>query len=79
MHAAVLRGGAAMTDRIDPVELADELAEVARTTTDAATGARLIKIVKRLLENAGLSPDHEDGGGDLPPTPLASETACRPA
>jgi hypothetical protein len=64
------------TDKINIVELADELAEIARTTSDTATGVRLMKIVKRLLAEAGLRPpDHEAGGGD-PPTGWLSEPDC---
>jgi hypothetical protein len=69
---------AAMTDRINIVELADELAEIARATTDAAAGARLMKVVDRLLAEAGLPPDDETGGGDLP-TGRLSEPVCEPA
>ena len=36
------------------LELADELAEIARTARDNATGDRLIKIADRLLAEAGL-------------------------
>jgi len=35
-------------------ELADELAEIARTARDAATGDRLLRVVDRLLREAGL-------------------------
>lgn len=67
-----------MTDKTNIVELADELAEIAKTTSDPATGMRLMKIVERLLVEAGLSPpDHEDGGGDVP-TGWLSEPVCCP-
>lgn len=67
-----------MTDRINIIELADELAEIARATTDAAAGARLMKLVDRLLARAGLPPDDETGGGDMP-TGWLSEPVCEPA
>jgi hypothetical protein len=51
----------------DPWDLADSLAEIARTTTDSATGLRLMQLVVRLLEAAGLPPE-DAGGGDLPPS-----------
>jgi hypothetical protein len=43
--------------------LADELAAIAKSTTDPETARRLTEVVKRLLEAAGLPP----GGGDTPP------------
>ena len=55
-----------MSDRARIIELADELAEIARTTTDAATGVQLTNIVERLLTEAGVLPDDEAGGGDVP-------------
>lgn len=61
----------------DVVDLADELAEIARTTTDPVTGARLMEVVKRLLEHAGLPPG-EAGGGELP-APQVSEPAYESA
>ena len=42
-----------MTNKMDPVELARELGEIARTTTDPETGRRLAELVKRLLAAAG--------------------------
>jgi hypothetical protein len=65
-----------MRDRIDIVELAGELAEIARTTRDAATGTRLMHVVDRLLGEAGLPP--LVGGGE-PPAGWLSEPACCPA
>ena len=62
-----------LPEETDLVELADELAEIARTTRDPATGQRLMSVVKRLLELAGLPP--EDEGGGEPPTPWVSEPA----
>ena len=55
-----------MTNKMDPVELARELGEIARTTTDPETGRRLAELVKRLLAAAGLPPDDEPGGGETP-------------
>ncbi|MGA9013940.1 MAG: hypothetical protein WB509_15720 [Acetobacteraceae bacterium] len=55
-----------MTNKVDPVDLARELAEIARTTTDPETGRRLAELVKRLLAAAGLPPDDEAGGGEVP-------------
>jgi hypothetical protein len=55
-----------MTNTIDPVELARELGEIARTTTDPETGRRLAELVKRLLTLGGLPPDDETGGGEVP-------------
>ena len=46
-----------MSDRIDPVELAQELAKIATSSTsDAATGRRLVQLVERLMQAAGLPP-----------------------
>jgi hypothetical protein len=65
-----------MIDQNDILELADELAEIARTTSDAGTGMRLMKIVSRLFVEAGLPrPGHEPGGGD-PPTGWLCEPVC---
>jgi hypothetical protein len=46
-----------MTNKIDIVELAHEVAEIARTTTDPKTGRLLIELVNKLLRGAGLPPD----------------------
>ena len=46
-----------MTIKIDIVELAHEIAEIARTTTDPETGRLLIELVKELLREAGMPPD----------------------
>jgi hypothetical protein len=67
-----------MRDRSDIVGLAEELAEIARTTRDAVTGARLMHVVDRLLEEAGLPPPDDAGGGETP-TGWLSEPVCRPA
>jgi len=66
-----------MSEEIDPLELADELAEIARTTRDSITGERLMSLVRRLMEQAGLPPD-EAGGGE-PPNSWLSEPVCEPA
>jgi len=63
---------------IDPLEVADELAEIASTTTDAATGEKLVKLIERLLAANGLPPDSQTGGG-MPPSRLLSEPVCEPA
>jgi hypothetical protein len=67
-----------MNDRTNVVELAEELAEIAMTTTDAATGVRLMKVVERLLAEAGLPP-HDDAGRGMPPSRRLSEPVCEPA
>lgn len=54
-----------MPTDIDLVKLADELAEIARTTRDAQTGERIMLVVERLLVSVGLSEDGQ-GGGELP-------------
>ena len=67
-----------MTDKTNIVELADELAEIAKTTSDPATGMRLMKIVERLLVEAGLSPpDHEDGGETCQPGGCPNQCVAR--
>jgi hypothetical protein len=48
-----------MSDRIDVVELAREIAKIASTTTDPETGRLLMELVERLLEQAGLPPATE--------------------
>jgi hypothetical protein len=69
-------GATAVPSNIDLSDLADELAEIARTTTDAQTGVRLMEVVERLLAEAGLLRGDE-GGGD-PPSGW-SEPECCPA
>lgn len=56
-------GDRAMT--INLLELAEEIAEIARTTTDAETGMKLVRLAQRLLSEAGL-PDENAGGGSSP-------------
>jgi hypothetical protein len=51
---------------IDPWQLAHDLAEIARTSVDPATGIRLMHVVEHLLEAAGLPPDGTGGGEPLP-------------
>ena len=51
-----------MNNGSDIVELASEIAEIARTTTDADAGRRLMRLVHRLLTEAGLDPASEQGG-----------------
>ena len=60
-----------MPKTFDCAELAEELAEIARTTTDAQTGERLMKVVERLLAEAGLP-----GGGDSPSRWLSEPVCC---
>ena len=61
-----------MINSIDPVDLANEIAEIASTTNDSEIGRRLVELVKRLLEAAGL-PDNDKGGGDGLPSPWFSD------
>lgn len=51
-----LTGAVAMTDTTDAVELARELADLARRTADAETGRLLMILVAWLLGAAGLPP-----------------------
>jgi hypothetical protein len=48
--------GAVMSDKIDVLELAHEIAEIARKTRDADTGQLLMELVERLLRASGLPP-----------------------
>jgi len=48
--------GAAMTDKIDVVELAHALTRIASTTSDPETGRQLMEVVERILSAAGLPP-----------------------
>jgi hypothetical protein len=68
-------GGQAVVGDMDLLDLADELAEIARVTNDPATGRRLMQLVNRLLTAAGLPP--EAGGGETPDHWL-SEPVCAP-
>jgi len=45
-----------MTDTIDVVELAHELAEIASTTSDPETGRQLMEVVERIMRVVGLPP-----------------------
>jgi len=65
-----------VSGEMDLMELADELAEIARTTNDPATGAQLMRVVNRLLTEVGLPP--EAGGGETPDHWL-SEPVCESA
>jgi hypothetical protein len=51
-----------MNNSSDMVDLANEIAEIARTTTDPDTGHRLMRLVHRLLTEAGLDPASDQGG-----------------
>ena len=57
-----------MAPTIDLVELADELTEIASTTSDSVAAVRLMELANRLLTAAGLPDDDTEGGGDLPPS-----------
>ena len=59
-----------MSERTEIVDLADELAEIARETPDGQTGRLLMELVHRLWTDAGLDADEEYGGGELPGEPL---------
>ncbi len=63
-----------MTYGLDLLKLADELAEIARTTTDAITGDKLMRLVDRLLTDSGLPGDEAGGGGA--PSHWLSEPVC---
>jgi len=63
------------TMSIDLLELAEELAEIARKTTDEIAGERLMKLVERLLTESGLPSDDNSGGG-MPPGRRLSEPVC---
>jgi hypothetical protein len=68
-----MAGALAVNGEIDLMELAGELAEIARKTSDPATGGQLIRVVNRLLTEAGLPPGV--GGGGTPDRWL-SEPVC---
>ena len=59
-----------MSEPTEIADLADELAEIARKTPDGETGRLLMELVHRLWTDAGLDPDEEQGGGELPGEPL---------
>jgi hypothetical protein len=67
-----------MCDELDPLELANAIAEIARTTHDPETGMRLLQLVNQLLTAAGLPDDNEIGGRGPPPRCM-SEPDCAPA
>lgn len=46
-----------MTDTIDVVELAHELAKIASETSDPEIGRQVMEVVERILRAAGLPPD----------------------
>ena len=66
-------------DELNVEQLALEITEIARTTTDPATGQRLMQLVHRLLTRAGLPDDDDDAGGGEPPTRWLSEPFCEAA
>jgi hypothetical protein len=45
-----------MADTFDPVELAQEIAAIANSSQEAETARKLLKLVDRLLTQAGLPP-----------------------
>jgi hypothetical protein len=45
-----------MTDAIDPIDLAHQLARVASESAEPRTASRLMEVVERLLTEAGLPP-----------------------
>ena len=58
-----------MSHNSDLVDLASEIADIARSTTDPETGLRLMRLVHRLLTEAGLDPEpeqHDASAGILP-------------
>jgi hypothetical protein len=48
-----------MSDKFDVVELARELAKIASATKDQETARRLMELVERLLNAAGLPSGHD--------------------
>jgi hypothetical protein len=67
-----------MPNRIDPEQLAREIAEIARTTSDPETGRLLVRLIGRLLTAAGYPPLDAEGGGE-PPNGWIPEPECSPA
>jgi hypothetical protein len=59
-----------MAHNSDIVDLASEIAEIARSTTDAGTGLRLMQLVHRLLTKAGLDPESDRDGASAQALPL---------
>ncbi|HEY7581085.1 MAG TPA: hypothetical protein VH855_26115 [Acetobacteraceae bacterium] len=57
-------------------DLADEMAEIARATTDPETARRLMQLVVRLLEQAGLPPEDDEGGGESPSCWISDLADC---
>lgn len=55
-----------MAIKIELTDLARELGEIASATTDPETGRQLTELIERMLEAAGLPPDDDAGGGELP-------------
>jgi hypothetical protein len=51
-----------MSTGLDPVEIADAIAEIASQTGDPETARQLKELVERLLAGAGL-PSEEDSAG----------------
>ena len=53
-----------MAHNSDIVDLASEIADIARSTTDPETGMRLMRLVHRLLTEAGLDPESDLDGAN---------------
>src|SRR5690348_17373953 len=53
-------GGPAM--HLDPIAIADALAEIASRTKEPETARQLMELVERLLSGAGLPPEDPAGG-----------------
>lgn len=56
-----------MTLRIDLIELASEIAEIARSSQEPSTAGKLWHLANRLLAEAGLPDDEKDASGGLSP------------
>ncbi|MGC1409458.1 MAG: hypothetical protein WA864_10995 [Acetobacteraceae bacterium] len=48
-----------MSDKIDVIELAREIARIASTTNDPETGRLLLELIERLLQAIGLPPGND--------------------
>jgi hypothetical protein len=55
-----------MSNSSDIVDLASEIADIARSTTDPETGSRLMRLVRQLLTEAGLDiqPDRDGANAE---------------
>ena len=66
-----------MVSRIDLLQLAAEITEIAAATSERETARRLLELVDQLLSRAGL-PDASEGGGGPPPGALHAAQAGVP-